>query len=361
MNGVVRDSFAGARPVLMERFRAVLPIGPATPMLTLGEGATPLVRAPRLGAAIGASDLWLKVEGANPTGSFKDRGMVVAVAKALESGARAVVCASTGNTSASAAAYAAAAGIEAVVILPAGKIAAGKLLQAFAAGAKVIAIRGNFDDALEIVRELGAAGGGVEIVNSINPHRIAGQATAAHEIVADLGDAPDVLALPVGNAGNISAYWRGFSVAHELGHATRRPRMLGFQAAGAAPLVSGVLVLNPETIATAIRIGKPASWALAIAARDESGGFIAAVTDAEILRAQEEMIRLGGIFVEPACAAPIAGLRNAIAAGTVDGASRIVAVATGFGLKDPETASRLIGELREADATLASVRSALGW
>ena len=192
--------------MLMERFRAVLPIGPRTPILTLGEGATPLVRAPRLGASIGASDLWLKVEGANPTGSFKDRGMVVAVAKALESGARAVVCASTGNTSASAAAYAAAAGIEAVVLLPAGKIAAGKLLQAFAAGAKVVSIRGNFDDALEIVRELGAAGGGVEIVNSINPHRIAGQATAAHEIVADLGDAPDVLALPVGNAGNISAY-----------------------------------------------------------------------------------------------------------------------------------------------------------
>jgi len=194
-----------ARPVLMERFRSVLPVTAATPMLTLGEGATPLVRAPRLGASIGAADLWLKVEGANPTGSFKDRGMVVAVAKALESGARAVVCASTGNTSASAAAYAAAAGIEAVVLLPAGKIAAGKLLQAFAAGAKVISIRGNFDDALEIVRELGAGGGGVEIVNSINPHRIAGQATAAHEIVADLGDAPDVLALPVGNAGNISA------------------------------------------------------------------------------------------------------------------------------------------------------------
>ena len=230
---------SGARPVLMERFRSVLPLTAATPLLTLGEGATPLVRAPRLGASIGASDLWLKVEGANPTGSFKDRGMVVAVAKALESGARAVVCASTGNTSASAAAYAAAAGIEAVVLLPAGKIAAGKLLQAFAAGAKVISIRGNFDDALDIVRELGAAGGGVEVVNSINPHRIAGQATAAHEIVADLGDAPDVLALPVGNAGNISAYWRGFNDALAAGAAKRRPRMVGLQAAGAAPLVSG--------------------------------------------------------------------------------------------------------------------------
>jgi threonine synthase len=350
-----------ARPVLMERFRSVLPLTAATPMLTLGEGATPLVRAPRLGASLGASDLWLKVEGANPTGSFKDRGMVVAVAKALESGARAVVCASTGNTSASAAAYAAAAGIEAVVLLPAGKIAAGKLLQAFAAGAKVISIRGNFDDALDIVRELGAAGGGVEIVNSINPHRIAGQATAAHEIVADLGDAPDVLALPVGNAGNISAYWRGFNDALAAGAAKGRPRMVGLQAAGAAPLVSGSPVSNPETVATAIRIGKPASWETAIAARDESGGLIDSVTDAEILRAQEEIIRLGGIFVEPACAAPIAGLRNLIASGRVDGSARIVAVMTGFGLKDPDTASRMIGEIREADATLAGVRTALGW
>lgn len=350
-----------ARPVLMERFRSVLPLTAATPLLTLGEGATPLVRAPRLGASIGASDLWLKVEGANPTGSFKDRGMVVAVAKALESGARAVVCASTGNTSASAAAYAAAAGIEAVVLLPAGKIAAGKLLQAFAAGAKVISIRGNFDDALDIVRELGAAGGGVEVVNSINPHRIAGQATAAHEIVADLGDAPDVLALPVGNAGNISAYWRGFNDALASGTAKQRPRMVGLQAAGAAPLVSGAPVSNPETVATAIRIGKPASWETAIAARDESGGLIDAVTDAEILRAQEEIIRLGGIFVEPACAAPIAGLRNLIASGRVDGSARIVAVMTGFGLKDPDTASRMIGEIREADATLAGVRAALGW
>ena len=355
------DARSTARPVLMERFRSLLPISEATPMLTLGEGATPLVPVPRLGAAIGASDLWLKVEGMNPTGSFKDRGMVVAVAKALESGARAIVCASTGNTSASAAAYAAAAGIEAIVLIPAGKIAAGKLLQAFAAGAKVIAIDGNFDAALEIVRELGAAGGGVEIVNSINPHRIAGQSTAAHEIVADLGDAPDVLALPVGNAGNITAYWRGFKDAHAAGATAQLPRMAGFQAAGAAPLVSGAPVASPETIATAIRIGNPASWAGAIAARDESGGMIGAVSDAEILRAQEEIVRLGGIFVEPACAAPIAGLRNAIAAGTIDGSSRIVAVMTGFGLKDPESAARLIGEIRTAPATVVGVRAALGW
>jgi threonine synthase len=351
----------GARPVLLERFRDLLPVTASTPILTLGEGATPLVRVPRLGADIGASDLWLKVEGANPTGSFKDRGMVVAVAKAAESGARAIVCASTGNTSASAAAYAAAAGLEAIVLLPAGKIAAGKLLQAFAAGAKVISIDGNFDDALEIVRELGAGGGGVEIVNSINPHRIAGQATAAHEIIADLGDAPDVLALPVGNAGNISAYWRGFTDAVRIGSTKRRPRMAGFQAAGAAPFVSGAPIANPETVATAIRIGKPASWDLAIAARDESGGFIRAVTDDEILRAQADIIRLGGIFVEPACAAPIAGLRNAIADGSIDGSQRIVAVMTGFGLKDPDTASRLVGEIRQSDATVAGVRRALGW
>jgi threonine synthase len=304
-----------------------------------------LVRVPRLGADIGASDLWLKVEGANPTGSFKDRGMVMAVAKAAESGARAVVCASTGNTSASAAAYAAAAGLEAIVLLPAGKIAAGKLLQAFAAGAKVISIDGNFDDALEIVRELGAGGGGVEIVNSINPHRIAGQATAAHEIIADLG----------------GAYWRGFTDAVRIGSTKRRPRLAGFQAAGAAPFVSGAPIENPETIATAIRIGKPASWDLAIAARDESGGFIRAVTDDEILRAQADIIRLGGIFVEPACAAPIAGLRNAIADGSIDGSQRIVAVMTGFGLKDPDTASRLAGEIRTSDATVAGVRRALGW
>ena len=355
------DARSMARPVLMERFRSLLPIGADTPLLTLGEGATPLVPVPALGAAIGARNLWLKVEGANPTGSFKDRGMVVAVAKALESGARAIVCASTGNTSASAAAYAAAAGIEAIVLIPAGKIAAGKLLQAFAAGAKVIAIDGNFDAALEIVRDLGAAGGGVEIVNSINPHRIAGQATAAHEIVADLGEAPDVLALPVGNAGNITAYWRGFTAAQAAGTASRLPRMAGFQAAGAAPLVSGAPVPNPETIATAIRIGNPASWAGAIAARDESGGMIGAVSDAEILRAQEAIVRHSGIFVEPACAAPIAGLRNAIAAGTIDGASRIVAVMTGFGLKDPDSASRLVGEIRTAPATVAGVRAALGW
>ena len=349
-----------ARPILLDRFRDLLPIGPATPRLNLGEGATPLIPAPRLGAAIGAADLWLKVEGANPTGSFKDRGMVVAVAKAAERGARAVVCASTGNTSASAAAYAAAAGLQAVVLVPAGKIAAGKLLQAFAAGARVVAIDGNFDAALEIVRALGADGS-LEIVNSINPHRIAGQATAAHEVVDDLGDAPDVLALPVGNAGNISAYWRGFTDAQRLGRATRRPRMVGFQAAGAAPFVAGGPIAYPETVATAIRIGNPASWATAVAARDESRGLIGAVSDDEILAAQGDIARLAGIFVEPACAAPIAGLRTAIATGQVDGGARIVAVMTGSGLKDPDGASRLVGTIASAEATEGGVRAALGW
>jgi threonine synthase len=348
------------RPVLLDRFASILPLTAATPRITLGEGATPLIAVPRLGAAIGARDLWLKVEGANPTGSFKDRGMVVAVAKALERGARAIVCASTGNTSASAAAYAAAAGLECVVLLPAGKIAPGKLLQAYAAGATVLSIEGNFDEALAIVRELGADGS-IEIVNSINPHRIAGQATAAHEIVADLGDAPEVLALPVGNAGNISAYWRGFTDSQARGDATRRPVMAGYQAAGAAPFVHGAPVAHPETIATAIRIGNPASWATAIAARDESEGLIDAVSDAEILAAQEEIARLTGIFVEPACAAPIAGLRNSIAAGEIDGGLRIVAVMTGLGLKDPETAARMIATPRVVPATLASVRAALGW
>ena len=348
------------RPILLERFADLLPVTRLTPLLSLGEGATPLVHVPRLADAIGAIDLYLKVEGTNPTGSFKDRGMVVAVAKAWERGARAIVCASTGNTSASAAAYAAAAGLEAIVLLPAGKIAAGKLLQAFAAGATVISIEGNFDAALEIVRGMG--GDEIEIVNSINPHRIAGQATAAHEIVADLGDAPAVLALPVGNAGNITAYWAGFRRAVEQGSATHLPRMAGFQAAGSAPLVSGIPVEHPETIATAIRIGRPASWATAIAARDESGGLIDAVTDAEILAAQADIVRLTGIFVEPACAAPIAGLRRAIADGRIDpSAGPIVAVMTGFGLKDPEVASRLVGEIRTAEATPEGVRRALRW
>ena len=271
------------RPRLMERYADFLPLTPETPPLGLGEGFTPLVHARSLGRSIGVPLLYLKVEGQQPTGSFKDRGMVVAVAKALESGARAIICASTGNTSASAAAYGAAAGLEVVVVLPRGKIAAGKLLQAQAAGARVVAVDGNFDDALRVVRELTEEpdpAHPVALVNSVNPHRIEGQKTAAFEVCEDLGGAPDYLAIPVGNAGNITAYWRGFTEYRRAGLVETTPRMLGFQAEGAAPLVLGHDVEDPQTVATAIRIGHPASGALALQARDESGGFIESVSDA---------------------------------------------------------------------------------
>ena len=277
----------GRRLGLMERFADFLPLTPATPPLGLGEGSTPLVHARTLGRSIGCPLLYLKVEGQNPTGSFKDRGMVVAVAKAIENGAKAILCASTGNTSASAAAYGAAAGVEVVVVLPQGRIASGKLLQAQAAGARIVAIEGGFDDALRLVREIADdpdAGPEVQLVNSVNPFRIEGQKTAAFEVCEDLGGAPDYLAIPVGNAGNITAYWRGFSEYRDAGLVDTAPRMLGFQAAGAAPLVLGHPVAQPETIATAIRIGRPASGEAALRARDESEGFIDSVTDDEIPR-----------------------------------------------------------------------------
>jgi threonine synthase len=326
-----------------------------------------LVRVPRLGADIGASDLWLKVEGANPTGSFKDRGMVMAVAKAAESGARAVVCASTGNTSASAAAYAAAAGLEAIVLLPAGKIAAGKLLQAFIYGAKVVAIRGNFDDALRLVRELGADGR-FEIVNSINPFRIEGQKTASFEIIEELGDAPDIHILPVGNAGNITAYWQGYREFRDLGKATKLPRMTGFQAAGSAPIFLGHPVDKPETIATAIRIGNPASWSGASDAVKDSGGCIDIVTDEQILAAQRWLASEEGIFVEPASAASVAGLMKCFSSDRCatcpfhqypEGA-KIVLTVTGHGLKDPEAPMVHGFKALEADATMESVAKVLG-
>ncbi len=352
-----------ARPRLMERYRRFLPVGEATPPLTLGEGFTPLVRAERLGAALGLRDLHLKIEGQNPTGSFKDRGMVLAVAKAVEAGAGAIVCASTGNTSASAAAYGAAAGIEVIVVLPRGQIAVGKLLQALMAGARVVAIDGNFDQALNIVRALAEQDDHpVTLVNSVNPFRLEGQKTAAFEICDDLGRSPDILAIPVGNAGNISAYWAGFCDYAAAGHATRRPRLAGFQAAGAAPLVLGHPVEAPETIATAIRIGNPASWDLAIAARDESGGRIEAVTDDEILHAYRELTRLEGVFCEPSSAASVAGLVKSAAAGEVDPGALVVAVLTGNGLKDPTTAEKgLPVEVLEAEPTVAGVSGALGW
>jgi threonine synthase len=353
----------GARPRLAERYAAFLPVSDATPRLTLGEGFTPLVHARRLGRELGLEQLYLKVEGANPTGSFKDRGMVVAVAKALEAGAGAVICASTGNTSASAAAYAAAAGIECVVVLPKGQIASGKLLQALVAGARVVAIDGNFDQALSIVRSLAEQDDHpVALVNSVNPDRLEGQKTAAFEICDDLGRAPDVLALPVGNAGNISAYWAGFRAYRDAGRVDAVPRMWGFQAAGAAPIVHGAPVERPETVATAIRIGNPASWAKAVAARDESGGRIDAVTDDEILAAYRDVARLEGVFCEPSSAAGLAGLRRAAAAGEVAADALVVAVLTGHGLKDPTTAEHVAGAVvLEAEATVGSVSVALGW
>jgi len=338
---------------LLERYRELLADDGEPFAISLGEGGTPLVRAARLGEAIGLDQLYLKVEGANPTGSFKDRGMVLAVNRAVEADARAVVCASTGNTSASAAAYAAAAGIPCHVILPAGKVARGKLAQALVAGARLTMVDGNFDEALEAVRRLGEEGVAV-VVNSINPDRLAGQQTAAWEIVDELGRAPDVLALPVGNAGNITAYWRGF-VRYDRG----RPRMLGFQAEGAAPIVNGSPVDAPETVATAIRIGNPASWAGAVAARDESGGSIGAVSDDEILAAQRDIARLEGIFCEPASAAGVAGVRLLRADGRIGESEVVVCVLTGNGLKDPDAVQADEGALRAIPPDLASVRRAL--
>jgi threonine synthase len=354
---------AGAgRPRLMERYRRFLPVTDATPSLTLGEGDTPLVRANRLGASIGVPNLYLKVEGQNPTGSFKDRGMVVAVAKAAEAGARAIVCASTGNTSASAAAYGAAAGMEVIVVLPKGQIAHGKLLQALVAGARVVAVDGNFDQALGIVRALAEQDDHpITLVNSVNPFRLEGQKTAAFEICDDLGSVPDILAIPVGNAGNISAYWAGFREYAEAGMVSSTPRMWGFQAAGAAPLVVGHRIDHPETIATAIRIGDPASWAKAIDARDRSRGRIDAVSDDEILAAYRALARDEGIFCEPASAASVAGVTKASAAGEVDPEAVVVCVLTGHGLKDPTTAEREAPRFLEADASVGAVAVALGW
>jgi threonine synthase len=353
---------SAARPTLMERYRSFLPITDATPALTLGEGGTPLVHAARLGRTIGVPNLHLKIEGQNPTGSFKDRGMVLAVAKAAEAGAGAIVCASTGNTSASAAAYGALAGMEVIVVLPRGQIAKGKLVQALIAGAKVVAIDGNFDQALSIVRALSEQDDHpVTLVNSVNPFRLDGQKTAAFEICDALGRAPDILAIPVGNAGNISAYWAGFGEYESAGQVVGTPRMWGFQAAGAAPLVSGVRVDHPETVATAIRIGDPASWTLAETARDASNGRISAVTDGEILAAYRDLAQTEGIFCEPASAAPVAGVRKAAAAGELDPEALVVCVLTGHGLKDPTTAEHEAGPIIEAEPTIGSVAVALGW
>ncbi len=321
---------------LIEEYRDRLPVNAATPVITLGEGGTPLVYACALSEITGCS-VWLKYEGANPTGSFKDRGMTMAISNAAEAGARVVICASTGNTSASAAAYAVKAGMGCAVLVPAGKIAMGKLAQAVVHGATLLQVEGNFDDCLTIAREL-ADNYPVELVNSVNPSRIEGQKTAAFEIVDMLGFAPDIHCLPVGNAGNINAYWRGYTEYHRDGIAPSRPRMWGFQAAGAAPLVHGAPVLNPETIATAIRIGNPASWDFAVAARDESSGLIDLVTDDEILAAYHLIASREGLFCEPSSAAGVAGLLKLHAAGGLDSGQSVVCTLTGNGLKDPQWA-----------------------
>ncbi|HET8571959.1 MAG TPA: threonine synthase [Candidatus Limnocylindria bacterium] len=343
---------------LLERYRGLLARPGERFDVTLGEGGTPLIHARRLGEELGLDELHLKFEGTNPTGSFKDRGMVLAVNRALAGGASALVCASTGNTSASAAAYAAAAGIDCFVVLPAGKVARGKLAQALAAGARLIGIDGNFDEALDAVRRLGEEGTAA-VVNSINPDRIEGQQTAAWEIVDTLGRAPDALALPVGNAGNITAYWRGFTRYAAAGRAMSRPRMLGFQAAGAAPIVEGTPVEHPETVATAIRIGRPASWDGATAARDESNGLIEAVSDEEILDAQRRIAELEGIFCEPASAASVAGVRALAARGALHRSEMVVCVLTGHGLKDPDIVTPEEGEMTAIGPDIASVRRAM--
>ena len=332
-----RTAVHQAWPGLIAAYRDRLPVEDTWTPVTLFEGGTPLVPAPRLSEYTGCT-VHLKVEGLNPTGSFKDRGMTMAVTEAVAHGQQAVLCASTGNTSASAAAYAARAGITCAVLIPQGKIAMGKLAQAVMHGAKIIQIDGNFDDCLELVRKITADFPTISLVNSVNPYRIEGQKTAAFEIVDVLGIAPDVHSLPVGNAGNITAYWKGYTEYHRDGLTDRLPRMLGTQAAGAAPLVLGEPVSEPETIATAIRIGSPASWAGAVAARDESGGLFDAVTDEQILAAYRLLAAREGVFVEPASAASIAGLLLVAADGRLPRGSLVVCTVTGHGLKDPDTA-----------------------
>lgn len=321
---------------LLETYKRYLPVNEHTPMLTLQEGNTPLIRAERLSEELGL-DMYLKYEGLNPTGSFKDRGMVMAVAKAMEEGSRTIMCASTGNTSAAAAAYAARGGLNCIVLIPNNNIALGKLAQAMIYGAKVIAIEGNFDRALEIVREI-TAKHPITLVNSVNPYRIEGQKTAAFEVCDQLGAAPDVLAIPVGNAGNISAYWKGFKEYHAAGHTDRLPKMVGFEAEGAMAIVKGEPIPNPETLATAIRIGNPASWKTAVEAAEQSGGQINYVTDDQIIEAYQLLAAREGVFAEPASAASVAGVLKLHREGYFTGGESVVCVLTGHGLKDPNIA-----------------------
>ena len=361
MTGSQAPAATGARAAwrgVITEYRDRLPATVGMPAITLQEGGTPLLPAPVLSARTGC-DVYLKVEGLNPTGSFKDRGMTVAITVAAAQGAQAVICASTGNTAASAAAYAARAGLTCAVLVPKGKIAIGKLAQALVHGAKLLQVDGSFDDCLELARKL-AVDYPVALVNSVNPDRIQGQKTAAFEIVDALGDAPDIHCLPVGNAGNITAYWMGYQEYADLGLATKRPRMFGFQASGAAPIVDGAPVTHPQTIATALRIGNPASWTLAEAARDESGGLIDAVTDDQILAAYRVLAREEGVFGEPASAAGVAGLLQACERGQVAAGSVVVCTITGNGLKDPATAIAGCPEPAVVAADPGAVAAALG-
>jgi len=345
---------------LIERYRAFLPVSLNTPVVSLLEGSTPLIplKGPEEARRRGIR-IYAKYEGLNPTGSFKDRGMTLAVSKALEAGAKAVACASTGNTAASAAAYAARAGILSIVILPAGYVALGKVAQSLVHGARIVQVEGNFDDALRLTREL-TERFPVALVNSVNPHRLEGQKTLAFEVVDELGDAPHYHALPVGNAGNITAHWMGYKEYFALGKAQRLPRMLGFQAAGAAPLVLGHPVEKPETLATAIRIGNPASWEGAIRAKEESGGLIEAVSDEEILEAYRYLAREEGLFVEPASAASLAGVWRLLREGRLEEGATLVLTLTGHGLKDPATAEKVAALPEPVPATLEAVARASG-
>lgn len=345
---------------VIERYREFLPVTGKTPVVTLLEGATPLIPSRSLASNLGKRlKIYFKFEGLNPTGSFKDRGMTLAVSKSLEAGAKAAICASTGNTSASAAAYAARAGLRCIVVIPEGAIALGKLSQALIHGAQVIAVQGNFDQALGIVREL-AQRPGIALVNSLNPHRLEGQKTAAFEIVDELGEAPDVQCMPVGNAGNITAYWKGYVEYNKAGRCRRLPKMFGFQAEGASPLVKGYPIEKPETIATAIRIGNPASWKGALAARDESGGRIESVTDQEILEAYQQIATQEGVFCEPASAASVAGLIRSVRNNWIEEGRTIVCILTGHGLKDPDRALAVSPKPVPLLATVQAVAKAAG-
>ena len=343
---------------ILETYREFLPVTDATPLISMGEGNTPLVKSNRLGKELGCEELYFKLEGCNPTGSFKDRGMVVAMAKALEDGSRAVMCASTGNTSASAAAYGAYCDLPVLVLIPKGEVAMGKLAQAMAYGARILMINGNFDSALALARAF-TCKHSVTLVNSVNPHRLEGQKTGAFEIIESLGEAPDYLFIPVGNAGNITAYWRGFREYQGAGRSLRLPKMMGFQAEGAAPIVRGAPVANPQTIAAAIRIGNPASWQGAVDARDSSGGTIDMVSDDEILDAYRMIASKEGIFCEPASAAAFAGLVKMCRQGLNLEGQRVVCIFTGNGLKDPDLAVRsVVSQTTEIEPTLEAVEAA---